>query len=84
MSDDSLLFWIDAFLADRKVQGMANGTLRFYSQKLKLFSDYCQAHSIQLFGQITATFIRQYLLFLEESGHNPGESMQHFVASVLF
>ena len=72
MSDDSLSFWIDAFLADRKVQGMANGTLRFYSQKLKLFSDYCQAHSIQLIRQISATFIRQYLLFLEESGHNPG------------
>ena len=29
MEDDSLSFWVDAFLADRKVQGMANGTLRF-------------------------------------------------------
>jgi integrase/recombinase XerD len=39
---------------------------------LKLFLDYCQAHAVERISQITATFIRQYMLFLEESGHNPG------------
>jgi len=70
--DDSLLPWIEAFLNDRKAQGIANGTLRFYSQKLKLFLDYCQVHVVERIGQVTATFIRQYLLYLEESAHNPG------------
>jgi integrase/recombinase XerD len=70
--DDYLLTWMEAFLNDRKAQGTANGTLRFYNQKLKLFLDYCQAHTIERIGQITATFIRQYLLFLEDRGHNPG------------
>ena len=70
--DDVLLTWLDAFLSSRKAQGAASGTLRFYSQKLKLFLDYCQAQSLERIGQITATFIRQYLLYLEESGHNPG------------
>jgi integrase/recombinase XerD len=70
--DDSLLTWLDAFLNDRKAQGAALGTLRFYSQKLKLFLDYCEAHAIDGIGQISATFIRQYLLYLEESKHNAG------------
>jgi site-specific recombinase XerD len=70
--DDSLLTWMEGFLNDRKAQGMANGTLRFYSQKLKLFLDYCQAHAVERIGQITAVFIRQFLLYLEESNHNPG------------
>jgi site-specific recombinase XerD len=70
--DDSLLTWMEAFLNDRKAQGTANGTLRFYNQKLKLFLDYCRAHAVERIGQISATFIRQYLLYLEESAHNPG------------
>jgi integrase/recombinase XerD len=70
--DDSLFTWMDAFLNDRKAQGMAKGTLRFYSQKLKLFLDYCQAHAVEQIGQITALFIRQFLLYLEGSNHNPG------------
>jgi integrase/recombinase XerD len=70
--DDSLLTWMEAFLNSRKAQGVASGTLRFYTQKLKLFLDYCQAHAVERISQITATFIRQYLLYLEESGHNPG------------
>jgi integrase/recombinase XerD len=63
---------MEEFLNDRKAQGTANGTLRFYNQKLKLFLDYCRAHVVERIDQITATFIRQYLLHLEESGHNPG------------
>ena len=70
--DDSLLTWLEAFLSSRKAQGAASGTLRFYTQKLKLFFDYCQAHSIERIGQISTIFIREYLLYLEESGHNPG------------
>jgi len=70
--DDSLLTWMEAFLNDRKAQGAASGTLRFYTQKLKLFLDYCRAQAVERISQITATFIRQYLLYLEESGHNPG------------
>jgi integrase/recombinase XerD len=70
--DDSLLIWLNAFLNDHKARGSAKGTLRFYKQKLKLFLDYCQVYAIERIGQITATFIRQYVLYLEESNHNPG------------
>jgi len=70
--DDYLLNWLEAFLIDRKAEGVADGTLRFYRQKIKLFSDYCDAMTVKQISQITPSFLRQYLLYLEESGHNPG------------
>ena len=70
--DDALLTWMKAFLYARKAEGLATGSLRFYQQKLKLFLDYCQVYAIDRIGQITAGFIRQYLLYLRESDHNEG------------
>ena len=70
--DDYLLTWLEAFLIDRKAAGVATGTLRIYRQKIKLFSDYCDAQAIIQIGQINPSFLRQYLLYLEESGHNAG------------
>ena len=51
---------------------MADGTLRFYRQKIKLFSDYCDGQAVKQISQITLLFLRQFILFLEESNHNPG------------
>ncbi|MGA2502482.1 MAG: tyrosine-type recombinase/integrase [Anaerolineales bacterium] len=70
--DDYLLTWLEAFLIDRKAAGIAEGTLRFYRQKIKLFSGYCDALAVKQICQITPSFLRQYLLSLEESGHNAG------------
>ncbi|MCX6038937.1 MAG: phage integrase N-terminal SAM-like domain-containing protein [Chloroflexi bacterium] len=70
--DDYRLTWLEAFLIDRKAGGVAVGTLRFYRQKIKLFSDYCDALAVKQISQITPSFLRQYLLYLEESGHNAG------------
>jgi site-specific recombinase XerD len=54
-----------------KPQGLQK-TLRFYRQKIKLFADYCDAFTVKQIGQITPSILRQYLLYLEESGHNAG------------
>jgi len=70
--DNYLLTWLEAFLIDRKASGVATGTLRFYRQKIKLFSDYCDAQAVKHVGQINPSFLRQYLLYLEEYGHNAG------------
>jgi site-specific recombinase XerD len=70
--DDYLLTWLEAFLIDRKAAGVAAGTLRFYRQKIKLFLDYCDAQTVKQIGQINPSFLRQYLLYLEEYGHNAG------------
>ena len=63
---------MEAFIIDRKGRGVAKGTLRFYKQKLKLFYDYCDAQLVSTIDQITPTIIRQFLLYLEETDHNPG------------
>jgi len=70
--DDYLLTWMEAFLIDRKASGVVEGTLDFYRIKLKMFADYCETQSAKNISQITPTLIRQFLLFLEDAGHNPG------------
>ena len=70
--DDYLLNWLEAFLIDRKASGVAEGKLRFYRQKVKLFTDYFDALTVKQISQITPSILRQYLLSLEEFGHNPG------------
>jgi len=72
IAEDGLLSWLNAFLHDRKAQGLAQGTLRFYTQKLRLFLDYCEGHAVGSISQITALFIRQFLLYLETMDHNAG------------
>jgi len=70
--DDYLLNWLEAFLIDRKAAGLAEGSMRFYRQKIKLFTDYCDSQAVKEIYQITPSFLRQFLLFLEEGGHNAG------------
>lgn len=70
--DDYLLTWLEAFLIDRKAAGVAAGTIRFYRQKIKLFLDYYNAHFVNQIGQVNPSFLRQYLLCLEEYGSNAG------------
>ena len=57
--EDHLLTWLEAFLIDRKAGGVAVGTMRFYRQKIKLFSDYCDAQAVKQIGQINPSFLRQ-------------------------
>jgi site-specific recombinase XerD len=70
--DTHLFTWIEAFLIDRKAQGMAKGTIYFYQKKLKLFTDFCEAQVISQITEITPRFLRAYMLYLEETGHNEG------------
>jgi hypothetical protein len=72
MTDDLLTTWIAGFVADRQALNLANATVLFYKQKLRLFMDYCQMHSIRSISQINAGFIRQYMYFLKERNHNAG------------
>jgi integrase/recombinase XerC/integrase/recombinase XerD len=63
---------VESFLIDRKAQNMAAGTLYFYKMKLKLFFEFCERQFVKSIGDITPDFIRQYLFYLEQTGHNPG------------
>jgi site-specific recombinase XerD len=70
--DMHLATWMEAFLIDRKAQGLAKGTIMFYQQKLEYFNQYCNAHLVTEIPQVSPHFLREYLLWLEELGHNPG------------
>jgi site-specific recombinase XerD len=70
--DTHLLTWIDAFLIDRKAQNVSKGTLYFYVKKLELFTRFCDGQGITQITQIDAGLIREFLLWLENNGHNPG------------
>jgi integrase/recombinase XerD len=62
----------EAFLTDRKVQGLAAGTVRFYRIKLALFLSFCDAQAITRIDPITPNILRSFLLWLEATGHNAG------------
>lgn len=70
--DTYLETWIDAFLLDRKVQNLSRHTLEFYHQGLKLFMKFCGGQVITDIAQITPVVIREYLYWLETTGHSPG------------
>jgi len=70
--DAYLATQVEAFLIDRRAQNMSRGTLQFYVKKLEQFLRYCEGRQITRIDQITPGEIRQYLLWLEEAGHNPG------------
>jgi site-specific recombinase XerD len=70
--DAHLLTWLEAFLIDRKAQGLAQGTIGFYKLKLGNFADFCESQAITQISQIDPNTLRQFLMILAEEGHNPG------------
>ena len=68
---DYLPILISSFLVDRKSQGFADETVKFYRKKLKYFELYCEGQAVTQISQITADLIRRYILELQE-GHNAG------------
>ena len=69
---DNLLDWANQFYQCKKVEGVSSYTLTFYKQQLGHFLKYCDAQLITHFEDITPNIIRQFLLWHEETGHNPG------------
>ena len=63
---------VDAFLVDRRAQGKSEGTLGFYRQKLALFGEYCDAQGVTTTTQLNPTLIRNFILWLQQRGHNKG------------
>lgn len=70
--NDYLAVWIGAFLTAKRAGGMAKNTILFYTRKLRQFTDYCESQQLKQIEQITPSFIREYLLYLEDRGHNAG------------
>ena len=76
--DSHLLTWLEAFLIDRKAQGLAQGTIGFYRLKLSHFADFCESQAITQISQIDPNTLRKFLMILAENGHNPGGIHAHY------
>lgn len=60
--DAYLATWVEAFLQDRRSQGMSPGTLQYYRVKIKLFAEWAKSRSISQVTQITPQELRVFLL----------------------
>ena len=72
VQQDYLVDWANQFYQSKKVEGLSPYTLTFYKQQLGHFFTYCDAQVITQFEEITPNVIRRFLLWHEETGHNPG------------
>lgn len=64
--------WIEAFLGDRKAIGLSPHTVAFYRQRLRLLTDYTDSVGLHYMDQLDADSIRAWLIWLADTGHNPG------------
>jgi site-specific recombinase XerD len=64
--------WVGGFLLARKVEGRAATTLAFYKEKLESFLSFAERQHVTAIESIDANLIREFILELESSGHNPG------------
>lgn len=69
---DFILDWANQFYQAKKAEGVSVYTLTFYKQQLGHFLKYCEAQVITRIEDITPNIIRLFLLWHEETGHNPG------------
>src|SRR5262245_53726913 len=70
--DTYLVTWLEAFLTAKRAAGMAKNTILFYARKLRQFNAYCETQQLTQLEQVTPAFLRDYLLYLEQTGHNAG------------
>ena len=68
----NLLEWANQFYQSKKIEGVSGFTLTFYKQQLGHFLKYCESQLITSLEEITPNVIRQFLLWHQETGHNPG------------
>jgi site-specific recombinase XerD len=73
--------WAIEFIKAKKIEGLSPNTLRIYTQQLKHFLTFCNAQIIEHISEITSSDIRNFLLWLEDEGHNSGG--QHVAYRIL-
>jgi site-specific recombinase XerD len=69
---DFILELANQFYQTKKVEGVSSYTLTFYKQQLGHFLKYCEAQVLTRLDEITPNVVRQFLLWHEQTGHNPG------------
>lgn len=63
---------VSLFVADRRARGYAVGTVRFYSDKLGLFTRWCETQGIHALEEVTPLQVRAYFAHLIDRGNSQG------------
>ena len=69
---DDIEEWATEFYRAKKVEGLSKRTQEIYKTNLARFVEYAHKQVITDIADITAGIIRSYMIYLEETGHNPG------------
>ena len=64
--------WVIEFIKAKKIEGLSPNTICIYEQQLKHFMNFCERQMLERISQITSSDLRNFLLYLQEEGHNPG------------
>jgi site-specific recombinase XerD len=84
LGEDYILIWVEAFLKAKKSERITKGTILFYKIRLKGFTDFLEALEVKYISQITPSLIRDFLLILEERGHNSGGVHSYYTVVKIF
>ena len=76
-----LLAAVRAFLLDCQARRLSPRTIKRYGEELHYLRTWLESHGVQQVIAITATHLRAYLVYLQESGRNPGG--QHIAFRVM-
>lgn len=69
---------VESFLVDRKTQNLQPKTVDFYREKFGAFLTFCESRMLKNVDDITPDDLRYFLLWLADTGHNPGGIMAYF------
>lgn len=61
----------ESFILNLKVNNRSGGTVRWYDDIFQMFKSYCLTQGVYDLDQISASLIRNFLLFLKEERDNP-------------
>lgn len=62
----------DHFIADRRAQGLARKSIKFYEHNLDIFFEWCTERGITNVDQLNSDVIRSFLNHWKETGHSNG------------
>jgi integrase/recombinase XerD len=80
LGEDYIEIWINSFLQSKRAENLVKGTIEYYKDNLLPFAKYLETQEIKFISQITPDNIRDFLLILEDKGHNSGGIHGYFRA----
>jgi integrase/recombinase XerD len=67
-----------AFLSAKRAENISPATVGFYRKKMMAFDDFCYSQGIKEISHLTPDGVRQFLIALQDTGHNDGGLHAHF------